>query len=359
MQVEAGTWHVARGRKAFCLHTALATCLLLPPWPCPTWRWFNEMISWPKQILALVWAKQSLRESFERLGACSYVCSGSNKKWQPPTLLTIPLPTPQCQLAPKVALLSIAVAGDKSIQVQNLPPNSLVGGEGRDKGSCIEGEAFPKWNASSLNWWQVWGCKQRLQLLLLLLLPALLLMWHQATHLLALYAASSASSLTLSLSPSHFHFHSNVFTFAASPSLSLLHSPPLSPSLFLSLPSSLWWHVNKASWCKMSLVPIEPSLSLVDAGAGSTNCVPRFLIPHFPLLPCFPQHLVANWFIPRKTKSKTTSHFLCFSCPSKCLNRATAVSMRCVCVLEVCVSLPRIFINYKASYWYLKKIRQR
>lgn len=343
MQVEAGTWHVARGRKAFCLHTALATCLLLPPWPCPTWRWFNEMISWPKQILALVWAKQSLRESFERLGACSYVCSGSNKKWQPPTLLTIPLPTPQCQLAPKVALLSIAVAGDKSIQVQNLPPNSLVGGEGRDKGSCIEGEAFPKWNASSLNWWQVWGCKQRLQLLLLLLLPALLLMWHQATHLLALYAASSASSLTLSLSPSHFHFHSNVFTFAASPSLSLLHSPPLSPSLFLSLPSSLWWHVNKASWCKMSLVPIEPSLSLVDAGTKNKLCA-TLPYPPFPPSPLLPSTFGSKLIHPSENKVQDDIAFPMFFLPKQMFKSSNCSKYEvCVCVGGVCVSAKDIY----------------
>lgn len=104
---------------------------------------------------------------------------------------------------------------------------------------------------------------------------------------------SLSHSLTLSFSFS-FSFSFKCFHFRCFPSLSLLHSPPLSPSLFLSLPSSLWWHVNKASWCRMSLVPIEPSLSLLDAGAGSTNCVPRFLIPHSPLLSCIPQHLVAN-----------------------------------------------------------------
>lgn len=146
-----------------------------------------------------------LCESFERLGACSYVCSGSNKKSHPLPCLTPPpppLPIPHCQLASCYFALNCSCRRQINSSAKLAP--EFKGKETRE--GELQGCSLSEMRVAST------GGKLGVQAT------------SSATAAAASNAASgdasvgaASSSLSLSHSPprSHFHFHSSVFTFAA------------------------------------------------------------------------------------------------------------------------------------------------
>lgn len=148
-----------------------------------------------------------LCESFERLGACSYVCSGSNKKSHPLLCLTPPpppLPIPHCQLASCYFALNCSCRRQINSSAKLAP--EFEGEETRE--GELQGCSLSEMRVAST------GGKLGVQAASSAAV-AFLLMRHQATHLLGL-------PLPPSLSPSSplcsFSFSFKCFHFRCSSS---------------------------------------------------------------------------------------------------------------------------------------------